>query len=99
MPTSGEVVRKAIDDWTCGAGYITSIFSPDMTCGATSRTSCPKTLCSQRDARAPWLGGGRERGGQAAPRARRGAEGDAGVGGERGTTREKRGVHVCKMGP
>jgi hypothetical protein len=31
MPTSGEVVRKAIDDWTCGAGYITSIFSPDMT--------------------------------------------------------------------
>lgn len=31
MPTSGEIVRKAFDDWTRGDGYVASIFSPDMT--------------------------------------------------------------------
>ncbi len=31
MPTSGEVVRTALDDWMSGAGYVSSIFSPDMT--------------------------------------------------------------------
>jgi ketosteroid isomerase-like protein len=30
MPTSGEVVRKAFDDWMSGTGYVTSIFSPNM---------------------------------------------------------------------
>lgn len=31
MPTSGEIVRRAFDDWMSGAGYVASIFSPDMT--------------------------------------------------------------------
>ena len=31
MPTSGEIVRKAFDDWMSGTGYVASIFSPDMT--------------------------------------------------------------------
>jgi ketosteroid isomerase-like protein len=31
MPTSGEIVRKAFDDWMRGAAYVASIFSPDMT--------------------------------------------------------------------
>jgi ketosteroid isomerase-like protein len=31
MPTSGEIVRKAFDDWMNGTGYVASIFSPDMT--------------------------------------------------------------------
>jgi ketosteroid isomerase-like protein len=31
MPTSGEIVRRAFDDWMSGAGYVTSIFSPGMT--------------------------------------------------------------------
>jgi ketosteroid isomerase-like protein len=30
MPASGEIVRKAFDDWMSGTGYVTSIFSPDM---------------------------------------------------------------------
>jgi uncharacterized protein len=31
MPTSGEIVRRAFDDWISGAGYVASIFAPDMT--------------------------------------------------------------------
>jgi ketosteroid isomerase-like protein len=30
MPTNGEVVRKAFDDWMSGVGYVSSIFAPDM---------------------------------------------------------------------
>jgi ketosteroid isomerase-like protein len=30
MPTSGEIVRSAFDNWMSGAGYVSSIFSPDM---------------------------------------------------------------------
>ena len=31
MPTNGEIVRKAFDAWMSGAGYVASIFAPDMT--------------------------------------------------------------------
>src|SRR5262245_56107533 len=31
MPTSGEIVRKAFDDWMNGTGYVARIFSPKMT--------------------------------------------------------------------
>ncbi|MGX7678762.1 nuclear transport factor 2 family protein [Jatrophihabitans sp. DSM 45814] len=31
MATSGEIVRKAFDDWTDGTAYVSSIFAPDMT--------------------------------------------------------------------
>jgi uncharacterized protein len=30
MPTSGEIVRKAFDDWMSGVGHVASIFSSDM---------------------------------------------------------------------
>jgi uncharacterized protein len=30
MPTSGEIVRNAFDNWMSGSGYVASIFSPDM---------------------------------------------------------------------
>ena len=31
MPTTGEIVRKAFDDWMSGTGLVTSIFAPNMT--------------------------------------------------------------------
>lgn len=30
-PGSGEVVRKAFDDWMSASGYVASIFAPEMT--------------------------------------------------------------------
>jgi uncharacterized protein len=31
MPSSGEIVRKAFDDWMSSSGHVASIFSPGMT--------------------------------------------------------------------
>jgi ketosteroid isomerase-like protein len=49
MPTSGEIVRNAFDDWMRGTGYISRIFAPDMTWEIVGRSVASGTYSTAQE--------------------------------------------------